>query len=142
MTEEVLEKKTSIKSVLLGAWNRSRNGRREEQPSQPLIWLKRRAYLVAHPDSGGSVLDGLVQSESSEKNPTNGFIDENKKDVVLERLTRIIENQKKVDRDIRHTLLAALELKDSGDEIADQVMILIAELAAIRGPKLASTDRK
>jgi hypothetical protein len=57
---------------------------------------------------------------------------EEKKDEVLDRLSRIAEKMRRVDMETRFALLTAMELKEAGDDIADQVMILIAELARIR----------
>lgn len=78
-----------------------------------------------HLESGRSGLDCL-------RAHANAVISENKKNQVLERLARMVEKQKKIDQETYRALLAALELKDTGDDIADHVIILIAELATIR----------
>ncbi|MGA3111721.1 MAG: hypothetical protein ABSE15_06765 [Candidatus Bathyarchaeia archaeon] len=84
-----------------------------------------------HLESGRSGLDCL-RAHANAVISENKIISENKKNQVLERLARMVEKQKKIDQETYRALLAALELKDTGDDIADHVIILIAELATIR----------
>lgn len=54
---------------------------------------------------------------------------ETQKQHLLEKLERAIQKLKEARKEIHEAVLAALEMKESGNDIADQVMAAMAVLA-------------
>jgi hypothetical protein len=89
--------------------------------------LKRRVCLVTHPGTNQKNAHRPKALFRPEDLATFCLI-ENKKAAVLEKLEHAIEKLKDARLEIHEALLAALEMKEAGDDIADQIMV---ELAAI-----------
>jgi hypothetical protein len=80
--------------------------------------VKRRTCLVRHPDITRTQTHRPL-AFSHPEDLTNAYLLENKKSTVLKRLEHANEKLKDAREEINEAVLAALEMKEVGDDIAD-----------------------
>jgi hypothetical protein len=96
---------------------------------------KRRACLVSHSNATRTNTHWpLVFSHPEDL--TNERLMENKKATVLERLELAIEKLKGARKDIIEAVLAALEMKEVGDDIADEMLVAMVAQDDIRNVEI------
>jgi hypothetical protein len=67
---------------------------------------------------------------------TNAYLIENKKAAVLKKLELANEKLKSARREINEAVLAALEMKEAGDDIADQMLIAMTAQTDIKNAEI------
>ena len=105
-----------------------RNG---SEISRQFEWLKRRDFLISCPNIARTKMHWPLAFACPE-DLTNACLMENKKAAVSEKLQHAIEKLKDVRTEIHEALLAALEMKEASDDIADQIMVAMVAQANIR----------
>jgi NAD-dependent DNA ligase len=96
---------------------------------------KRRACLVSHCDATRTNTHWPLVFSHPE-NLTNEQLMENKKAAVLERLEHVIEKLKGARKEILEAVLAALEMKEAGDDIADEMLVAMEAQDDIRNAEI------
>lgn len=107
-----------------------------EVPLEKSNNVKRRTFLVRHPDATQTNSHGLL-AFSHPENLTNDRLIENKKAAVLKRLEHAKEMLKHARKEIHEAVLASIEMKEAGDEFADQKIAAIMARVAIRNAEIA-----
>jgi hypothetical protein len=90
--------------------------------SRQFEWLKRRTSLLAHPEIARKNAQRSLENLSIARQM------ENKKAVVLDKLEYAIEKLKDARKEIQEAVLAALEMNEAGDDIADQIIVSVAAI--------------
>jgi hypothetical protein len=96
---------------------------------------KRRTCLIRHPDTTRTNSHWPL-AFSHPEDLTNACLIENKKAAVLKRLEHANEKLKDARKEINEAVLAALEMKEDGDDIADQMIIAMMAQVAIRNAEI------
>ena len=90
-----------------------------EEVSRQFEWMKERANLIANPEVGQATAHWRTMVS----------LRENLKAEMLESLKRAIEKLKAAREEIHRACLSAVKLKNAGDDIADEFMASMADLA-------------
>ena len=72
----------------------------------------------------------LFEKAQKAEHPLSRWIVEDKKTLILERITKAVEKLKEARREIRECAQLTLEMKDAGDGAADEVLAAVAEAFA------------
>ncbi|MGA2682747.1 MAG: hypothetical protein ABSF44_13220 [Candidatus Bathyarchaeia archaeon] len=96
---------------------------------------KRKTCLIGHPDTTRTHTHWPV-AFSYPEDLTNAYLLENKKSAVLKRLEHAHEKLKDAREEINEAVLAALEMKEARDDIADQMTAAIVARGAIRNAEI------
>jgi hypothetical protein len=104
---------------------------------------KRRASLISYSDATRTNANCPFAFSRSE-DLTNAYMIENNKAAVLKRLEHVIEKLKDARKEIIEAVLAALEMKEAGDEIANQILVAMVAQDDLRNVeiKLGQTQTK
>ena len=104
-------------------------------PLEKLNNVKRRTFLIKHPDATRTNSHGPLDFSLPE-DLTNARLIENKKAAVLKRLEHAKEMLKHARKEIHEAVLASIEMKEAGDEFADQKIVAIMAQVAIRNTEI------
>ena len=96
---------------------------------------RRRSSLIGHSDTTRTNLYWpFVFSPPGDL--TNAYLIENKKAAVLKKLELANEKLKNARKKINEAVLAALEMKEAGDDIADPMLVAMAAQAEIKNAEI------
>jgi hypothetical protein len=97
--------------------------------------VERRTCSIGHSDTTRTNLHWpLIFSHPEDL--TNDRLMENKKAEILERLKNADEKLKDAHKEINEAVLAALEMKEAGDDIAEQMLVAMAAQDDIRNAEI------
>jgi hypothetical protein len=97
--------------------------------------VKRRTRLIRHQDTTRTNSHWPL-AFSHPEDLTNAWMRDNKKVAVLQRLVDANEKLKDARKEIIEAVLVALEMKESGDDIADQVLVAMVAQDDIRNAEI------
>jgi uncharacterized coiled-coil DUF342 family protein len=75
----------------------------------------------------------LFEKARKAQRPASYCLIENKKALVIKRIEAAIQKLKETRREVRKLIQQALEMKEAGDDIANQVIAAVAEAFASDG---------
>lgn len=107
-----------------------------EVPLEKSNNANRRTFLIIHTDATRTNSHGPL-AFSHPENLTNDRLIENKKAAVLKRLEHAKEMLKHARKEIHEAVLASIEIKEAGDEFANQKIAAIMAQTAIRNAEIA-----
>ena len=96
---------------------------------------RRRTSLIGHSDATRANSHWPF-AFSPPEDLTNAYMIENKKVAVLKKLELANEKLKTARKKINEAVLAALEMKEAGDDIADQMLVAMAAQAEIKNAEI------
>ncbi|MGA3111824.1 MAG: hypothetical protein ABSE15_07305 [Candidatus Bathyarchaeia archaeon] len=91
---------------------------------------ERRTCLIKHPNTTRTHTNWPL-AFSQPEDLTNAYLLKNKKSAVLKRLEHANEKLKDARKEINEAVLAALEMKEAGDDIANHIVVMVARVAII-----------
>ena len=97
--------------------------------------VKRKTCLIRRPDTTLTNTHGPLAFSHSEE-LTNAYLLEDKKSAILKRLEHAHQKLKDAREEISEAVLAALEMKEARDDIADQMNVAIVARGAIRNAEI------
>ncbi|MGD0644914.1 MAG: hypothetical protein ABSA75_08430 [Candidatus Bathyarchaeia archaeon] len=98
-----------------------------KEVSPQFEWLKKREYLMTHAEASRAIAHRQLRIAILQSTSTSTM--ETMKAELVNRLECAVEKLKDVRKEIREAVLAALKMKEDGDDIADCVMATMAALA-------------
>ena len=104
---------------------------------------RRKTSLIGHSDTT-RINSHWPFAFSPPEDLTNAYMIENKKVAVLKKLELANEKLKTARKKINEAVLAALEMKEAGDDIADQMLVAMAAQTDIKnaGITISQTQTK
>lgn len=131
MSQVVLKKSNGIKCSLKEASN-SLHGipyfADVKEVSPQFEWLKKREYLMTHAEASRTIAHRQLHTAILHSTSTSTM--EAMKAEFVNRLECAVEKLKDARKEIREAVLAALKMKEDGDDIADCVMAAMTALAS------------
>ncbi len=117
-----------MNEVILEKSNNQGSSTDKPQNNRHRIACFRNGAEISHPDTTRTNAH-LPQALFRPEDLATFCLIENKKAAVLEKLEHAIEKLKDARAEIHEALLAALEMKEAGNDIADQIMVEMAALS-------------